>query len=270
MAENDLDGDVLGVAWDGSGYGLDGTVWGGEFLGVTATSFRRVAHLRTFRLPGGDAAAREPRRSALGVLYEILGDALFERTGLAPLAAFGKRDRPVLQRMLARGLNAPVTSSAGRLFDAVAALAGLRQVARFEGQAAMELEFALDGVATSERYPVRVTPGRSADVVDWEPLVRGVLADVADGVPAAHVAARFHNALVDAIVAVALRVEQERVVLTGGCFQNRYLLERAVHQLAAAGFRPYWHQRIPPNDGGIPLGQIVAAARAVPTPTHED
>jgi hydrogenase maturation protein HypF len=270
MAENDLDGDVLGVAWDGSGYGLDGTVWGGEFLGVTATSFRRVAHFRTFRLPGGDTAAREPRRSALGVLYEIFGDALLGKTALAPLAAFAPRELPVLHRMLARGLNAPLTSSAGRLFDAVAALAGVRQVARYEGQAAMELEFALDGVATTEAYPVRLRPGPSADIVDWEPLIHRLLADLDDGVAAAHVAARFHNALVDAIVAVAMRAEQDRVVLTGGCFQNRYLLERAVHRLRAAGFRPYWHQRIPPNDGGIPLGQIVAATRSATTPINED
>lgn len=262
MADNDLEGEVLGVAWDGSGYGLDGTVWGGEFLRITTTSFRRFAHLRTFRLPGGDAAVREPRRTAVALLYEIFGEALFDLEGVAPLGAFTPPDLRVLRRMLARGINAPLTSSAGRLFDAVAAIARVRQLARFEGQAAMDLEFAIGDVQTADSYPFLVSAGASAQVVDWEPTIRGVLADVQDGVPVARIAARFHNTLAEAIVAVATRAGDERVVLTGGCFQNCYLTERAVHCLRAAGFRPYWHQRIPPNDGGIALGQIVAATRS--------
>jgi hydrogenase maturation protein HypF len=261
MAENDLEGDVLGVSWDGVGYGPDGTIWGGEFLRVAGPSFERVAHLRPFRLPGGEKAVKEPRRTALGLLYEAFGDGLFSMSGLAPLRAFSPEALPVLQAMLARGLNAPLTSSAGRLFDAVAAILELRQVCQFEGQAAMELEFALDGVVTDEAYPFRTRAEGKPRILDWEPAIREILADVQSGLAVGTIAARFHNTLVEMIAAVAGLEQQERIVLTGGCFQNKYLTERAVTRLRADGFRPYWHQRIPPNDGGIPLGQIIAAAR---------
>ena len=171
--------------------------------------------------------------------------------------------------MLARSLNSPLTSSAGRLFDAVASLAGLRQQVRFEGQAAMELEFALEGAATTEAYELpirsdhapRTHAPRLHFILDWSPLIEAILADLKRGVPIGQISARFHNALVEAIVAVAKQVGQPRVVLSGGCFQNRYLTERSVQRLQEEGFRPYWHQRVPPNDGGISLGQVVAALR---------
>jgi len=186
-------------------------------------------------------------------------------TDLATVAAFTPRELRVLARMVDRGVNAPATSSAGRLFDAVASMAGLRQVARFEGQAAMELEWAAAGIETAEPYPVACRlPADAPDgpiVVDWEPLLSAVLDDVRAGAEAGWISARFHNALAEMIVEVARRVGERRVVLTGGCFQNRYLTERAVTRLREEGFRPYWHQRIPPNDGGIALGQLVAAAR---------
>jgi hydrogenase maturation protein HypF len=262
MGENDLEGEALGVSWDGAGYGLDGTIWGGEFLQVTDASFLRVAHFRTFGLPGAEKAIKEPRRTALGLLYEVLGNALFEREGLAPVRAFSPQALLVLRAMLARKINTPFTSSVGRLFDAVAAIVGLRQVTQFEGQAAMELEFALDGVQTDDVYPFGFWEGGPSLIIDWEPAVHALLADVRGGMPVAHMAARFHNTLAEIIVAVAGRLQQERIVLSGGCFQNRYLTERAVQRLRAEGFRPYWHQRIPPNDGGIPLGQILAAGRS--------
>lgn len=272
MAENELDAPVLGVAWDGAGLGADGTVWGGEFLDVNEEGYERAAHLRTFRLPGGDAAAREPRRAALGLLHELLGENLFELEGLPTLDAFTSGELRLLGAALSKGINAPVTSSAGRLFDAVASLAGLRQRARFEGQAAMELEFALDGVETTEAYGVRLLgcehecaadAARQCVEVDWEPLVLDLLDDVRAGASSGLVSARFHNALVESAVLVARRVGRERVALTGGCFQNKYLTERAVQRLGAEGFRVYWHQRVPPNDGGVALGQAVAAARAL-------
>jgi len=262
MAENDLEGEVLGIAWDGTGYGLDGTIWGGEFLTVRGTGFERTAHFRTFPLPGGETAVREPRRAALGLLYEMFGDALFARSDLAPLKAFGPRVLPVIRAALARGVNAPRTSSAGRIFDAVASIVGLRQENRFEGQAAMELEYALDGVASDESYPFAIAPGPAPAPVDWEPMVHALLTDVEHRIPLAQTAVRLHNTLAEIIVAVARRVRHERVVLSGGCFQNRYLTERAVARLRAEGFRLYWHQRIPPNDGGIALGQILAASHA--------
>ncbi len=259
MAEHGLDGPVLGVAWDGTGYGADHTVWGGEFLVVDRRSWRRVGHLRRFRLPGGDRAVREPRRAALAVLYELFGDCVATRDDLAALAAFPPSERAMVIRMVARGLNSPVTSSAGRLFDAVSALIGLRQVATFEGQAAMDLEFGVDESVEVAPYPIALDERAGPIVVDWEPTVRAILEDLAAGAPASRIARAFHDALVNAIVAVAQRAGQDRVVLTGGCFQNRYLTERASDRLVASGFRVYRHRAVPPNDGGIAVGQAVAA-----------
>lgn len=265
MAENELNGPVLGVSWDGTGFGPDGTIWGGEFLQVTESSFRRAAHFRTFGLPGGENAIREPRRAALGLLYELLGDALFAMTDLPALQSFSPRELGILKRMLNQRINTPTTSSAGRLFDAVASLIGLCQVAEFEGQAAMELEFVVDDSWPQERYDFGIleaaaeAPG--AMVVDWGPMIRGIINDAARSSSQGEIAAKFHHTLVEIIVAAARRLGEQRVVLTGGCFQNRYLTEQAVRRLRKEGFRPYWHQRLPPNDGGIAVGQVLAAAR---------
>jgi hydrogenase maturation protein HypF len=330
MAENRLKPPVLGIAWDGTGLGSDGTIWGGEFLRIGGLEhecgcaclqrhdgepFQRVAHLRTFRLPGGDHAVKEPRRAAIGLLFEIFGSTLFDREDLRPVRTFTPPERDVLKSMLSHRLNAPVTSSAGRLFDAVSAIVGLRQQARFEGQAAMLLEFAIKG-PSDEHYEFNIlTPGvpesairnpqsamsrspesairnpqsamsrspesairnpqsamsrspesairnpQSAILLDWEPMVHAIIADVARKTPVETIAIRFHNTLCEMIVAMARRFGDERVVLSGGCFQNRYLTERAVMRLEAEGFRVYWHQRVPPNDGGIALGQLAAVRR---------
>jgi hydrogenase maturation protein HypF len=282
MAENEIAPPVLGVSWDGTGYGTDGTVWGGEFFLVTSESVERIAHLRPFRLPGGDKAVKEPRRSALGLLHELANcqDKFVLHMQHELVQAFSPKELATLKTMLAKKLNSPVTTSMGRLFDAVASLINLRQQIRFEGQAAMELEFALDGVETDEAYPLPIAdcrlPIESTDraagassritdhasrVLDWSMMVAEILSDVKEGVSVGIISARFHNALAECIVAVAKHAGQNRVVLSGGCFQNRYLTERAVRRLQAEGFRPYWHQRVPPNDGGIALGQVVAALR---------
>jgi hydrogenase maturation protein HypF len=260
MAENGLEGPVLGVSWDGTGYGTDGTIWGGEFLATTARGFERVATLRRFRLPGGEQAVREPRRSALGVLYEIFGSRVREHQDLPPVATFSKRDHEVIVRMLERGVNAPRTSSAGRLFDAVSSLLDLRQVSMFEGQAAMELEWSAASHTMDPGYAFSVAPAEGLLELDWEPVIRAILGD--RGQPRGAVAAKFHRALAELIVDIARRHGNPRVVLSGGCFQNRLLLECAVGRLEEEGFVAYWHQRVPPNDGGIALGQIYAAARA--------
>ncbi|MBY0493384.1 MAG: carbamoyltransferase HypF [Cyanobacteria bacterium] len=267
MAENDLDGPALGVCWDGTGYGTDGTVWGGEFLTVTGSSFTRVACLRPFRLPGGDRAVREPRRSALGLLH-ALDPALPLSAHVA--AAFSDVEQRVLIDAVDRGINAPVTTSAGRLFDAIASITGLRQRAGFEGQAGMDLEFAADPAVDID-YPfdttrdgARFTLGSWQApplVIDWAPMIRAIADDTAAGVAAGVMAERTHNTLVKMIVAVARLHTEPAVVLSGGCFQNRCLTERTVTALRHAGFRPYWHQRVPPNDGGIALGQIAAYLR---------
>ena len=261
MAENDLDGPVLGVSWDGTGYGLDGTIWGGEFLFVADEHVTRIAHLRPFPLPGGDKAVKEPRRTAMGMLYALYGDRVFQRDDLAPLKAFSPRELATLRGMLAQGIHSPLTTSVGRLFDVVAAIIDLCQQIRFEGQAAMALEFALEGIETDEAYPLPLIISSPPAILDWAPLVEKVLYDVAQDVPVGMISVKFHNALSDAIIAVARYVNTEKVALTGGCFQNKYLTECAVTRLQAAGFRPYWHQRVPPNDGGIALGQLVAASQ---------
>jgi hydrogenase maturation protein HypF len=269
MAENEIAPPVLGVSWDGTGYGLDGTIWGGEFVLVTDENVERIAHLRPFRLPGGDQAVKEPRRTAIGLLYEMSGDSIFERKNLVPVAAFSSAELAALKTMLAKKLNSPVTTSMGRLFDAVASLINLRQQIRFEGQAAMELEFAINSAGTGEAYALKLRHGIKNEMetggtpvlLDWSPMIEAILADVQHGVSVGIISAKFHRALLEAIVAVAKRAGQDRVVLSGGCFQNRYLTERVVRRLRAEGFRPYWHQRVPPNDGGIALGQVVAALR---------
>ena len=253
MAENGVNERVIGVAFDGTGFGTDGQIWGGEFLLANEKSFERVAHLRHFRLPGGEAAIKQPRRTALGVLYEIGGAKMLNHGDLAPVRDFSDHDLALIRQMLVKGLRSPVTSSAGRLFDAVASIAGLRQQVTFEGQAAMELEFAIQP-CICEAYSFEIT-SCSPSIIDWRPMIDEVVDDVRQGLAAGIISAKFHNALVEIIVAVARHVGQTRVVLTGGCFQNRYLTERAVQRLLEAGFRPYWHQRVPTNDGGIALGQ---------------
>ncbi len=272
MAEHGLVGPALGVAWDGTGYGSDGTVWGGEFLRVHAGRYRRVAHLRPFRLPGGSQAVREPRRSALGVLYEIYGADAFERVTLAPVASFTARQRQVLRRVLARGTHAPLTSSAGRLFDAAAAIVGLCQWATYEGEAAAMLEWALEGEGGgggaaggtgAGGFALREVGDAFAEtrwIVDWGPAIEQLIAAHSAGLPVAALSAAFHDGLAAAIVAVAVALGERTVVLTGGCFQNAYLTTAAARALRAAGFEPRWHERVPPNDGGLALGQALAAS----------
>jgi len=272
IAENEVSLPALGVAWDGTGYGTDGTIWGGEFFRVTETGAERIAHLRPFRLPGGEPAVKEPRRVALGLLFELYGEAAFQRADLPVRSAFSARELTTLQTMLQRGLNSPRTTSVGRLFDGVAALVNLRQQIHFEGQAAMELEFAMEGIKTDAAYEIQIVSGasggaapsaignrQSAMLLDWQPLIEAVLSDAHRGIALGIISAKFHNALAEAVVNVAQRVGESRVALSGGCFQNRYLTERVVTRLRAEKFSPYWHQRVPANDGGIALGQIFAA-----------
>ena len=258
-AENSVEEPYLGVSWDGTGYGLDGTIWGGEFFRVENGQYERVAHLRPFNLPGGDAAVREGWRSAASLLFEIsdrtaCGDGRLrlssERRSL-PTSADGF-DK--VRHMLERKINVASTTSVGRLFDAVASITGLAQQNRFEGQAAMLLENEIGALRTEEAYPL---PGG-----DWASLIAEVVQDQQEGVPSPRISAKFHNALVNWIVEVAQRVVLKQVVLSGGVFQNRYLTERAAAVLESEGFVVHTHRQVPPNDGGIALGQVVMAAQA--------
>jgi hydrogenase maturation protein HypF len=263
MAEHGITPPVLGVAWDGTGYGTDGTIWGGEFLLVTAEGWHRVAHLRSFCLPGGELAVREPRRAAIGLLYEAFGDEAFAMEELAPIAEFSPAERKVMQAMLQGGVNAPRTSSIGRLFDGFASLSGLRQKTSYEGQTAAEFEWAADGVTAPRPYDFPLIAGPAEDspwIVDWKPALDGLLADRRGGATVGTVSAAFHDGLAAALVAVARQVGEPRVILTGGCFQNARLSETSVAALRAAGHEPIWHRRVPPNDGGIALGQAAWAA----------
>jgi hydrogenase maturation protein HypF len=259
MAEHGLAPPVLGIAWDGAGYGPDGTIWGGEFLHVTPTGWRRVAHLRRFPLPGGEAAMREPRRAALGLLFAAYGEDAFGMTDLPPVAAFSPSERAVLRTVLTRSVQTPETTSAGRLFDAFAALCGLRQRATYEGQAASAFEWAAEGFATGRAYDLPVT-GDGPLVIDWGSALAAALADLRAGAAAGVVSEALHNGLAAAIAAVAARIGEPRVVLTGGCFQNVRLTEAAVGTLGSAGFEPFRHQQVPPNDGGLAVGQAFWAA----------
>ena len=214
-----------------------------------------------------DGAGMEPRMKARKsrslpetdtlVFVEVLGEEAF-RSRLWPDGVFSAEELRVLRAMLRAKLNSPLTTSAGRLFDGFASLLNLRHFARFEGQAAMELEFALGPSPTEETWPFAVIENGDILSLDWGPAVHAALREKEVPLPVA--SARFHNMLVAMGVEAARRVGEKNVVLSGGCFQNKYLTERFITQLQAAGFRPYWHQRVPPNDGGIALGQLMAAA----------
>jgi len=263
MAENEVKAPALGVAWDGSGWGPDGTVWGGEFLKIDEYGYTRVARLRLLRLAGNERAVREPRRCGLSLLYEALAEEALEREELNPVHAFPAAERKIITAMLRQGLNSPWTSSVGRLFDAMASLIGLRQIARHEGQAAMELEWLAEQDTSRYCYPFELLPasdGRPCEL-DWRQMVRQILVDVARRASRAAIARAFHNTLVEMIARVAAAHPGLPVALSGGCFQNRLLTELTVARLEAGGVKVYWHQRVPPNDGGIALGQVVAAAR---------
>ena len=261
MAENGLTGErpVIGVAFDGTGYGTDGAIWGGEFLVADYGSFRRVAHLKYVPLPGGDAAIRKPYRTALAYLWaaEVAwGD------DLPPVAAAPLGERPILLQQLKQAVGVVSTSSAGRLFDAVSSLAGVRQEINYEAQAAIEFEMLVEN-GVEEAYSFSL----DGEEIDVSPCIRAVVADVRAGIPAGVIAARFHNGLAQMIseVCVCLRKETglKEVALSGGVFQNVTLLGKTLPLLQGSGFTVYIHRLVPPNDACISLGQaVIAGAKA--------
>ena len=259
-AEHGLSGPVLGIAWDGTGLGTDQTIWGGEVLLVDGAHLQRVACLPQFRLPGGDKAAREPWRSALGLLFSV--DPQLARAHAANWLE--PQQLETLLGALGRGVSSPVTSSVGRLFDAIAALAGHPERIDYEGQAAMRLEFAAHGASASAPYPLELLPppdGAAAPAAGGlQPLVECVLKDVAARVPVAEISSRFHAGLIAAAVRAAARAGVERVVLSGGCFQNRLLCSGLLQALEAAGHRVFLPGQVPCNDGGISAGQAHVAS----------
>jgi len=254
LVDNNIRPPVLGVAWDGSGDGGDGSVWGGEFVKFDGEGIHRVAHLRQFPMPGGEKAVREPRRLALSLLFSIGESSKGSRLG------FTEAELSVLLRMIQQRINSPLTSSVGRLFDGVASLLGICQVARYEGQGAILLEAAAEPDMGANSYNFSLLNQDGICLIDWEPLVRDILADQERGEHISVISARFHSTLADMIVAVVKRIDEARVALSGGCFQNKLLTELTILRLRIAGFEPYWHRNLPPNDGNLAIGQLALAA----------
>jgi hydrogenase maturation protein HypF len=248
MAENHLTGQVIGVACDGTGYGSDGAIWGGEVLACDYATFDRQFHVRYVPMAGGDMAARQPWRMAVAWLHEA--GLSWERQ---PPPGFG-----VIQQMIAKSVQTVLTSSCGRLFDAVSAILGVCLDNRYEAEAAMELE----SISGDDARPYGFDLEESE--IDLRQTIRDIVASQRSGDSVSTIASRFHSTMAAAITAACRKVRKasgglNRVCLSGGSFQNRRLLEGTADQLGAAGFEVYLHAEIPPNDGGISLGQAVIA-----------
>src|SRR5918912_4003489 len=267
LADNERPGEerVIGVALDGTGYGTDGTVWGGEFLeGSIREGFARRAHLEYAPLPGGAAAIRQPWRMALAQLLALYGEEAVLKLPLSVVRRAGERNVRLVSRLVERELNTPPTSSAGRLFDAVAALVRVPGSWRttYEGQAAIELELAAKGPA-SQRYPFRLRPEGEGWVVETRETVAGVVEDLLAGREAGEISSRFHRTVAEMVVAGCEKIREtggvSAVALSGGTFQNMLLLGQVIGLLEEKGFDVYRHRRVPANDGGLALGQAVLA-----------
>jgi len=261
MADNGLDGRVIGVAFDGTGYGTDGKIWGGEFLVCDFAGFERRGHLRYVPLPGGDNAVRQPWRSALAYLDTAFGSG----AASLPLPLFSEvppKQIAFVNTMISRRIQVIDTSSCGRLFDAVASILGLRHEVTYEGQAAMELE----AIASNDSmtYPFEFSGGEPFEI-DLRSMIRAVVSDVLHHVQPPMISPRFHHTLSTIIQDSCVRIRESdglhRVCLSGGTFQNLRLLDHAVTGLRDRGFEVFIHHRVPPNDGGLSLGQAVIANR---------
>lgn len=276
MAENGLEGEVLGVIFDGVGYGPDGAVWGGEFLVGGYGTYRRMGHLRQVALPGGDAAVQEPYRMALSWLREAYGSAAFDLP-LPCSAALSAGEKKIFDRMIERRINSPLTSSCGRLFDAVAALLGVRTTISYEGQAAIELEGLAERGASRQAFPFAINAippppapspagGGHSLVLDFREMIREVTEAVLTGDDRASLARAFHVTLAAGTAEMCAAIREasgmNRVVLSGGVFQNKLLAEGVHDLLLARNFQVFTHRLVPPNDGGLALGQAIIAGRS--------
>jgi hydrogenase maturation protein HypF len=261
MAENGLAGQVIGVALDGTGYGTDGRVWGGEFLVGGYGGFERRSHFQYVPLPAGDAAIERPYRMAVSYLLTLLGEDVMN-DGPAFLKQIEPEELDIIRRQVKQGINSPQTSSCGRLFDAVAAIIGLRSRIDYEAQAAIELEMAADEeVMGIYRFDIIGEDG--LDIVHFDKTLSDILDDLARGLPTSAIAMKFHRTMASVIVEMCRRLQANtginRVALSGGVFQNRLLLKLAVPALRSTGLEVYIHRLVPTNDGGIALGQAAVA-----------
>jgi hydrogenase maturation protein HypF len=267
MAENHLEGRVIGFAVDGTGYGTDGNIWGGEVLIAGYEHFERAAHFEYVPLPGGAAAIREPWRMAVSYLTHHFGRE-FLKLDIAFVRQLNRPKVDLLLRMMEQGVNSPLTSSCGRLFDAVAALIGIRQEVNYEAQAAIELEMAMASSDEDTAYPMKLVPELVPEddhwIVSTRPLFEALLDDLSRNLPVATISRRFHNGLVEGFVELATLLRKktalQRVCLSGGTFHNIYLSQRLEARLSEVGFEVFTQKEVPSGDGGLSLGQAVVAA----------
>jgi hydrogenase maturation protein HypF len=266
MAENHLDGKVIGMALDGTGYGTDGAIWGGEALVADYAGFERAGHLEYLPQPGGAAAIHEPWRMAVSYLAKHYGKNV-QRLELPFLKEMDTRRLDVVLQMIEREVNSPRTSSCGRLFDAVAALVGLRGAVNYEAQAAIELEMAARDSEAETAYPMDLNAQGATWQVGTKPLFDWLLKDIRQKASMADMSRKFHNGLALVFVDVAERIRDKtklnRVCLSGGCFLNALLLETMIAELKERLFEVYFHTEVPAGDGGISLGQAVIAGHRV-------
>ena len=268
MAENHVDGRVIGFALDGTGYGADGQVWGGEVLVCGYDSFERQAHFEYIPMPGGAAAIHEPWRMAVSYLAHHFGLSFLDLQ--IPFVQELDRKKALLTlQMIQKNVNSPLTSSCGRLFDAVAALAGVRQEINYEAQAAIELEMAIDELACEEPYILDLLPQEGGWIISTRRVFESIVSDLESKKPVSVISQRFHDGLVDVFVGIAHLIRErtclEEVCLSGGTFHNSYLLERLSTRLRAEGFQVFTHSEVPAGDGGLSLGQTLVAAHTVQT-----
>jgi hydrogenase maturation protein HypF len=264
MADNGVQSPVIGVALDGTGYGTDGAIWGGEFLVAELSRFDRAGHLEYVPLLGGEAAIKKPYRMALSYIWSLLGED-FSLDGL-PLGKLDSGEVKLLKQQLKRGLNSPSTSSAGRLFDAVSAITCICAEISYEAQAAIELEMVAEGERRSRSaklYPFEIVERNGLRMVKLSKLIAAIVKDVRSGVPASRISLKYHRTMAQVVREMCLSISKDTriktVALSGGVFQNRLLMRLVVDSLEADGFNVLTHRDVPCNDGGISLGQAVIA-----------
>jgi hydrogenase maturation protein HypF len=265
LAEHGLPGPVIGVAADGTGYGTDGAIWGCEAMIADLAGFERFAHLAYVPLPGGEQAVRQPWRMAAVYLARTYGGAFLD-LDIPFVRRLDRSKWHALDQMMQRNINSPPASSLGRLFDAVAALLGVRDEVVYEGQAAIEMEMLAEGETAGSAYPFAVNQGKPA-MLDVAPMLRAIVDEIAHGVGMPRIAARFHSSIAEMLAQVCIEARERTglnvVALSGGVFQNRLLLEQLLARLQALAFQVYTNRRVPPNDGGISLGQLAVAAHVI-------
>jgi hydrogenase maturation protein HypF len=259
MAEHGLDEKVLGIIWDGTGYGTDGKIWGGAFFTGDYTAFERFAHFDYVPIPGGDKATEEPWRSAVSFLYKYL-ESNWDKANIPFLKMIDSEKAGLIIQLIDKKLNCPESSSAGRLFDAVSALLGICLNSSFHAEAPMRLEDIMDD-AEKGFYPYNVEQG----VISWKAMIQGIISDLEKGTAIGKIATRFHNTLINTGVDICMQMRDQyhinKVVLSGGSFQNRYLRRMLPQKLREHHFEVFTHQNIPANDGGLALGQLAIAGK---------